>query len=147
MSWPPHITVAAIIPRNDHFLMVKETNNQIQFYNQPAGHLEPHENLLQATLREVKEETGWLVELTALTGIYQYHSGRDNILYFRFTFLAEPIKQISAQLDPDIISCHWLSMEDIRAKPLRSPLVETCLQDYLNGQLFPLSAYTEVKQP
>jgi 8-oxo-dGTP pyrophosphatase MutT (NUDIX family) len=147
MSWPPHITVAAIVPRNDHFLMVKETNNQAEVYNQPAGHLEPNENLLQATRREVQEETGWLVKPTALIGIYQYHSGWDNILYFRFTFLAEPVEQISHQLDPDIISCHWLRMEDIVTSPLRSPLVATCLQDYLKGQHFPLSAYSEVKQP
>ena len=51
MSWPPHITVAAIVPRNDRFLMVKELNNHIEVFNQPAGHLEPGENLLQATVR------------------------------------------------------------------------------------------------
>ena len=141
------VTVAAIIESDQRFLFVEEVAGDRIVFNQPAGHLEPNENLLQATLREVKEETGWLVELSALTGIYQYHSGKDDILYFRFTFLAEPIKQISDQLDSDIIGCNWLSMEDIRVKPLRSPLVVTCLQDYLNGQLFPLSAYTEVKQP
>ena len=146
MSWPPHITVAAIVPRNDRFLMVKERNNHIEVFNQPAGHLEPGENLLQATIREAKEETGWEVIPTALTGIYQYHSGKDQIMYFRFTFLAMPVKQISRNLDPDIIDCQWLSAEEISNKSLRSPLVTTCLQDYAKGQRFPLDLYTEVTQ-
>ena len=146
MSWPPHITVAAIVPRNDRFLMVKELNNHIEVFNQPAGHLEPGENLLQATVREVKEETGWEVKPTALIGIYQFYSDQDQILYFRFTFRAMPVKQVSHDLDPDIIDCHWLSAADIRTKRLRSPLVTTCLQDYSNGQRFPLNLYNEVKQ-
>ena len=52
MTWAPHVTVATIIERDNRFLLVYEVANGQQVYNQPAGHLEPNETLLEAALRE-----------------------------------------------------------------------------------------------
>ena len=80
MSWPPHVTVAAIVTRNDHFLMVEELDQGSRVINQPAGHLEPNESLDQAVVREVHEETGYWVEPTAVIGLYQYQEiGRAHV--------------------------------------------------------------------
>ena len=57
MRWPPEITVAAIVPRNQDFLMVEELSQGKTVINQPAGHLEPNESLIEAVIREVLEET------------------------------------------------------------------------------------------
>ncbi len=72
MRFTPHITVATIIEDQGRFLLVEEMADGRAVFNQPAGHLEADESLIQAAIRETLEETGWDVEITALTGIYLY---------------------------------------------------------------------------
>ncbi|MEY3219037.1 MAG: hypothetical protein RIT27_394 [Pseudomonadota bacterium] len=57
MRWTPYITVAAIIEQQGRFLMVEERIGERIVFNQPAGHLEQHETLIDAVVREVLEET------------------------------------------------------------------------------------------
>lgn len=70
MTWQPHITVATIVEDNGRFLLVEEFKAGRHVFNQPAGHLEANETLLEAALRETLEETAWDVELTGIVGIY-----------------------------------------------------------------------------
>ena len=56
-----HITVAAVIEQEGRFLLVEELSGGRAVYNQPAGHVEPRENLLEAVVRETREETAWRV--------------------------------------------------------------------------------------
>ena len=54
--------------------------------NQPAGHLEDGESLLEAVVRETLEETAWQFSPEALLGIYQWRSPRGHTtLRFAFT--------------------------------------------------------------
>lgn len=48
----PHVTVACVVHAEDKFLIVEETINGKALWNQPAGHLEANETLLQAAERE-----------------------------------------------------------------------------------------------
>ena len=54
----PHVTVACVVHAEDKFLVVEETINGKALWNQPAGHLEADETLVQAAERELWEETG-----------------------------------------------------------------------------------------
>lgn len=54
---PCHITVAAVIERDGRFLFVEETDDGRHVLNQPAGHLDAEEHLVEAVIREVREET------------------------------------------------------------------------------------------
>ena len=47
-----HLTVATVVEKDDRFLMVKETKFGRQVINQPAGHVEPGEDILRAAVRE-----------------------------------------------------------------------------------------------
>jgi 8-oxo-dGTP pyrophosphatase MutT (NUDIX family) len=135
--WPPHLTVAAIVHRNDRFLMVEELSDGQQVLNQPAGHLEPGETIIDALHRETMEETGWQIEPLAICGIYHYTT--KSTLYHRLTFVAKALKQVTTKLDPDITACHWLTLAEISEQPQRSPIVVQCIEDYLDGQSAPLS--------
>ncbi|MDM8547843.1 NUDIX hydrolase [Candidatus Venteria ishoeyi] len=141
MNTYPHITVAAIIEADQHFLCVEECLNSGQHVlNQPAGHLEPGESLQQAVIREVKEETGWCFEPQFLIGIYQY-TGQNGIAYVRFCFAGvHQDHDPSYQLDKDIVCTHWLNRSALmaRQKHWRSPMVIRCIDDYLAGQRYPL---------
>jgi len=86
MKWEPHITVAAVIERDDTFLLVEEMVEGTAVVNQPAGHWEPGETLIEAAQRETLEETGWEFYPTALVGIYQWQHPRKDETFLRFTF-------------------------------------------------------------
>ncbi len=139
MNWPPHITVATIVQKADKFLMVEEQDASQIVINQPAGHLEPHETIFEAACRETLEETGWIVELKHIVGIYHFLSPVDGITYHRICFAAEAVSETESELDPDIISTHWLTLSEIETAQKRSPLVLRSIEDYLKGNPVPLS--------
>ena len=136
------VTVAAVIEQNHHFLLVEEHANEHTVFNQPAGHLEPGETLLQAVIREVSEETGFSFQPRALLGLYLWNNEEANTTFLRFTFIGDACPpNTTPALDKDIIATHWLSKKDILVKQsqLRSPLVLSCINDYLDGIRYPLS--------
>ena len=53
--WKPHTTVAAVCEREGSYLLVRERVGKREVYNQPAGHLEVGESLLEAVIRETAE--------------------------------------------------------------------------------------------
>ena len=141
MVWKPSVTVAAIAERDGRFLLVEEHTNRGQRFNQPAGHLDPGESLIQAVIRETLEETACAFEPTGLLGVYQYHSSADDVTYIRFAFTGSVTGPESGRaLDAGIIRAVWLTPEEIRRETARhrSPLVMRCIDDYLARRRFPL---------
>jgi phosphatase NudJ len=61
----PHVTFACVVHAQGKFL-VEETINGKALWNQPAGHLEANETLVQAATRELWEETGISTPAAAL---------------------------------------------------------------------------------
>jgi len=143
MVWKPNVTVAAVIERDARLLFVKEEVDGQVVINQPAGHLEEHESLLQAIEREVLEETAWRFRPGFIIGIYLLHL--EDKTYLRFCFGGELIEQTSGSLDDGIVEPFWLSADELPGYrgSLRSTLVEQCVHDYLNGQRYPLSLLSQ----
>lgn len=142
MDWIPHITVAAIVEDQGRFLLVEELADGKAVLNQPAGHLEANENLIQAAIRETLEETGWEIEVTAVTGIYLYTAPSNGVTYQRVCFAARPLRHHpESPLDKGIIGPLWLGREELESQRQRwrSELVGQCLDDYLGGERFALS--------
>ena len=143
MNWHAHLTVAAVIPHDNRFLLVHERSPEGGLViNQPAGHLEAGETLLDAVVRETMEETRWRVEPEAILGFNLYTSSQNGITYFRCNFLATPIAENpDAQLDQEIEAVLWLDQTEIRARQneLRSPMVISAIDDFYAGRRFPLT--------
>ncbi|HET8715986.1 MAG TPA: NUDIX hydrolase [Holophagaceae bacterium] len=138
MAW--RLTVAAVIERQGRYLVVEEApDGGPRVLNQPAGHVEPGEGLLEAAIREVREETGLAFTPEALLGLYalQAENGKD---YLRVCFTGAVAEGEAAPQDADILACHWLSYEELAARPLRSPLVRQCVEDHRAGRRLPLEA-------
>lgn len=142
----PNSTVALIIEHEGRFLMVEETNEDQgdrPVFGMPSGHIEAKESILDAALREGFEETGCEVELTALTGIYDYVKDYETIERFCFAAKLKSVPEIFSPRDPDheIRSVRWYTKEEIEeGKSMwRTRLVGLCMDDYLKGQRYPLS--------
>ena len=133
MDWSPHVTVAAVIVRDGRYLMVEEAPDGASVINQPAGHLENGESLIQAVCREVREETAREFSPDGLVGIYQWSPNpRADVTYLRFCFTGQVGDPIPGKtLDPDILATHWLKRDEIARGPWkpRSPLVLRCIDE------------------
>lgn len=141
MTWAPHVTVATVVEREGRFLLVYEQADGQPVYNQPAGHLEPGESLVDAAVRETLEETRWRVKPRALIGIDLYLAPANGVTYLRHTFAAEALSECPEQpLDEGIIEPCWLNREELLARRAqwRSPLVMQAVDDYLSGKQYPL---------
>ncbi len=133
--WKPNVTVAAVVEQNGKFLLVREKANNRLVLNQPAGHLEQGESLIDAVVRETLEETQYPFTPTGLLGIYRTIPDESpDITYLRFCFCGKISENLNGDLDPDIIEVNWLSLEEIRSSlsEHRSPLVIQCIEDYLS---------------
>ena len=138
----PRVTVASIVAHPDdallplnlrRFLYVEEWINNTRQLNQPAGHLDPNESLLEAAVRETLEETAWNVALEHLVAIYQYQTAER--AFVRFTFAAKALAYTGAALDVGIIQALWLTRSELTAHPsnMRSPMVLQGLDQYFEG--------------
>jgi 8-oxo-dGTP pyrophosphatase MutT (NUDIX family) len=141
MRWKANVTVAAVIEKDNRFLMIEEESDGEIVINQPAGHLEKDESIIAAVKREVQEETAWEFQPSYLVGIYLYPSKNNNITYLRICFSGQCVNHKPEQkLDEGIIQAMWLSKEELEAKSasLRSPLVMQCVNDFLSGKQYSL---------
>jgi 8-oxo-dGTP pyrophosphatase MutT (NUDIX family) len=139
----PRVTVAAIAGQGGKYLFVEERlADGGLVINQPAGHVECDESLLEAVIRETLEETGRQFTPEALVGIYQWGAPMSDRNFLRVCFAGTVGESVAeARLDPDIERALWLSPRELASESgrLRSPLVARCLDDYLAGERYPLS--------
>lgn len=148
--WKPSATVAAIVEHDSKFLLVEEHTPEGLRLNNPAGHLDEGESLINACARETLEETMYLFAPTHLLGVYMSRFHRqarqgnpaEDVTYLRFAFCGTlGALQAGRQLDTGIERTLWLTPDEIRASAQRhrSPLVLRCVEDYLAGQRYPLA--------
>lgn len=140
------VTVASVAERDGRFLIVEERVSDGIVFNQPAGHLEPGESLLEAVVRETLEETGHAFEPEYLIGIYSWRCD-DQLSFLRVCFAgkAQPPDSPST-LDEGIIASHWLTRDELLSpqRKLRSPLVLRAIDDYLAKARYPLDCVHHV---
>ena len=139
--WKPHVTVAAIAEQDGKFLIVEEAVDGQMVYNQPAGHLDAGETLIEAVIRETLEEAAWTFQPEALVGIQLWRHPRNDESYLRFSFCGSCHDHDAGQaLDQGIEQAVWLSRDELADNPqkLRSPMVLRSIDDYLGGRRYSL---------
>lgn len=143
VQYKPHVTLACVVQAEGRFLMVEEHIDGRPTLNQPAGHLEAGETVLDGATRELWEETGIRARPQNLLRIYQWLAP-DGTPFIRFTFSIDLESMVDASPnDSDIDRCLWLSADDILTAPnLRSPLVKESLLHYLQPTRYPLDILT-----
>ena len=145
MVWKPNVTVAAVMCRDGKYLLVEEETDEGLRFNQPAGHLECCEALVDAVVREALEETAHHFKPTALLGVYSWRKEEKDITYLRFAFSGEVVGwEPERPLDTGIIAARWMTLDEVRAcaDRHRSPLILRCIEDHAAGKSYPLDVIT-----
>jgi 8-oxo-dGTP pyrophosphatase MutT (NUDIX family) len=148
-GWSPHVVVACVVERDGRFLMVEERINGTLMLNQPAGHWEHGETLVEGAVRETLEESGWDVRPTHLLGLYHYDPPGLGYGFLRVAFVAEALREhVGRELDHGIERVLWLSRDELVATRARhrGPMVVSCVDDYLAGRRLPLELIAHLNE-
>lgn len=108
------VLVASVtIFKENKVLMIKEKKpSDYNKWNFPSGRIEYLEGILDAACREVKEETGYDVNLTGTTGIYNFISSSNHqVILFHFT--GEIVGGALELQEEEIIDARWDTIEGI----------------------------------
>lgn len=125
------LTVLCLIHKDDQYLLQDRVKADWKGYTLPGGHIEPGESIVDAVVREMKEETGLTVLNPKLCGVKQFpiKDGR----YLVFLFHADQFH--GNILSSEEGSMHWVKKEDLDKVNLVSDfyeLLEVMLDDNLN---------------
>ena len=153
----PSVTVAAVIAREDHYLLVEEETPEGLMLNNPAGHLEQGESPIDAVVREALEETMRAFVPEAFLGVdlarFLRPARSEDVTYVRLAFSGSVGEEIAGRvLDEGIRRTLWMTEAELAAcaERHRSPLVLQCVRDHASGKRLPLDtvfAHPSLAQP
>lgn len=134
--------VSTIIEKNNKFLLIKEAKRQcFGKWNFPSGHVEENEYILDAAIREVKEETNLDVELSGLISIYNNMFLGFNSMSFIFVANRLNDNEFIIIKPDEILEISWFSSEQITdmKNELRDPdYIIDSIKKYEKGNIKPL---------
>lgn len=143
----PELTVAAVVERQGRYLLVEERVAGRLVINQPAGHVEPGESLLAAVVREALEETAWAFTPESIVGVYLWGSPAGGNPFLRVAFAGRcTAHDENRPLDQGIERVLWLRRAELvaRSARLRSPMVLRAIDDYEQGNRYPLDLFQDL---
>jgi NADH pyrophosphatase NudC (nudix superfamily) len=146
--WTPHVTVAAVIEQAGRYLLVEERSEDRVVFNQPAGHLDSDESLIDAVIREVREETGRAFWPEAVTGVYLWTHPKGET-FLRVAFCGVVGERLAGSvLDAEILDARWFDTDELASlrDRYRNPLVARCIADHSTGVRMPLKMLHRVGQ-
>ena len=124
------LTVLCLIHNEDSYLLQDRVKKDWRGYTLPGGHIEPGESIVDAVVREMKEETGLMIKSPRLCGVKQFpiEGGR----YIVFLFETDQFE--GKVVDSDEGKMHWVKVSELLYVNLVDDfdeLIEVMLSDTL----------------
>lgn len=125
------LTVLCLVYNEEAYLLQDRVKEDWKGYTLPGGHVEPGESIVDAVVREMKEETGLTIRNPRLCGVKQFpiEGGR----YIVFLFRANQYE--GELLSSEEGAMHWISKEGLSGVNLVNDfneLLQVILDDTLN---------------
>jgi phosphatase NudJ len=137
-----------LVRRGDRFLLVHEASHGQRWYF-PAGRVEPGERIVDAAVRETREEAGVPIVLEGIVRIE--HSVRaDGSARCRVFFLARPVDETPPKsvADSESLEARWVHPDELDGYALRGDEVREALRAVVRGApVMPLALLTEEETP
>lgn len=124
------LTVLCLIQKDNNYLLQNRIKEDWKGYTLPGGHIKNGESIVDAVIRETKEETGLIVSNPKLCGVKQFpiEGGR----YIVFLFSADKFK--GEIISSDEGEMHWINKEELSSLntvPDLNELIQVMLNDNL----------------
>ena len=133
---------ALVVVRRGHRFLLTQEHKYGGTWSIPGGRVEPGEGLGEAAVREVLEETGVPIRLDGVLrvehtpGAPGEHDTRVRVLFTGTPIDDTPPKTAA---DAESLGAAYLTLEEIRARPLRGAELGALLESVAAGrQVFPL---------
>ena len=139
------VIAGCVVEKDNKILMVQEGSDFCYAqWNYPAGHVDEFENITEAAIREVKEETGLDVKLKGVLPILETELKDETHIIIRF--VAEVIGGEISFDSNEILDIKWLDIKDIEKmteKELRNYEVgKNILNDYIEKNIYPIDIFS-----
>ena len=103
------LTVLCLIHNEKQYLLQDRISEDWKGFTLPGGHVEKGESIVDAVIREMKEETGLTVSNPKLCGVKQFPIEEGRYIVFLFT-----VDEYSGELiSSDEGAMHWVNKDDL----------------------------------
>lgn len=108
------LTVLCLIHDEERYLLQDRVSDDWKGYTFPGGHIEPGESIVEAVIREMKEETGLTIRSPRLCGIKQFPIKDGDYSKGRYlVFLYETSDFEGEIVSSDEGAMHWVEKKDL----------------------------------
>ena len=132
-----------LVVESNAYLLVRESKPLARArFNLPAGKLEVGETLVEAAERECREETGLLVRVERLVGIYQCPRTSEGFAVVNFVLASVQVggALTTSPRHPEIGFFSLVAIAELAVRhQLRGTHIERSIGDYKAGIGYPLS--------
>lgn len=125
------LTVLCLLHNDDRYLLQNRVKKDWKGYTLPGGHIEAGESIVDAVVREMKEETGLTVLNPRLCGVKQFPIENGRCIVFLFVADKFEGKLISS----DEGDMYWIKKDELSSVNLVddfNELIQVMLSDSLN---------------
>ena len=148
---PASLVVSVAILRDDRLLLVQEGKEWCRgAWGLPGGRVEEGEPIVEAAIREAREETGLLVIPRGMTRIVRY-SSQSGAHCIRFNFIADASGDEPMVDGTEILAARWFGFDEIDTLDdalLRTPAIaRAVIADVRSGAVLPLDIMLDAFAP
>ena len=109
------LTILCLIHDDERYLLQDRISEDWKGYTLPGGHVEPGESIVDAVIREMKEETGLIIRSPKLCGVKQFPLTDGDYANGRYlVFLYETSDFEGELVSSDEGAMHWVEKKELQ---------------------------------